>query len=134
MTINSRFPLAPDQGIIFFAEVRCYHIDHIITPTRQLDLGKIVDQMVIATMCIDKNDLLESVAGDLAANIFKQAGRQIRFKTDATEVVSRFQDLSKDEIRKDNRRLQGGGAIARFTPNEHVSRKRQMMSMPLDAG
>src|SRR5689334_365681 len=110
------------------------NIHNIITWSCQLDLCKIMNQVVIAAMCVDDDDLFQAITRDLAAGTFKQTEGQIRLNANTTRIVPRFKDLGKYEIGKYNCGLQGGGAIACFTPNEHVSRKRQMVSVPFDAG
>jgi len=60
-----------------------------------------VDQVVIAAMRVDNNDLLQPGWGNFTANIFQRRW-SIPAGTDATWHVARFQDLGVDKIRENH--------------------------------
>lgn len=113
---------------------RLSYIDHVVAPTGELDLGEIMDQVIVTAVSVDDDDLLQTVPGDFLAGIFHQADDQLRIDADAAGVMACFQDLGEDEIREDNRRLQLGGTVAKSAPDEHIRAQRQIMLVALDTG
>src|SRR3989304_6024808 len=93
MTIHCCFPLGTNRRFILRAVSLFRYINDIIARSSQLDLRKIVDEIVIASVRVDDNDLLESVAGNLTTDVLKQANRQIRFDANAARIMPRLQNL-----------------------------------------
>ena len=133
MTVHCGLPLRLDRRLIILTELRGDYVDNIIARCRQLDLGKIMDEVVVATVRVDKHNLLKSIAGDLAARTFEESNCKLRLDADTTRGMPRFQNLGEDVIGEYDRRFQRGDPITQLTPDEHVRRQRQMMSVPLDA-
>lgn len=100
------------------------HVDDVIARAGKLDLREVVDQMVIAAVGVDDDDLIQAVARNLAAGGFQQAYGQFGFDADAAGVVARFQDLGEYEVRKNDSTLQCGGTVAQFAGDEHVGPER----------
>src|SRR5574342_1047647 len=62
VTIHRRLPLRADRHFIFRAIKLLRDINDTIARASELNLRKIVDEMVIASMRVDNDDLLEAVA------------------------------------------------------------------------
>src|SRR3972149_4840707 len=73
LAIHRCFPLGTNRRFILRAVSLFRYINDIIARSSQLDLRKIVDEIVIASVRVDDNDLLESVAGNLTTDVLKQA-------------------------------------------------------------
>ena len=99
----------------------------------KLDLGKIVDQMVIAAMGIDDDDLFQAVAGDLTAGVFQQVDNRFRLDANRARDMSGFEDLGEDEVREDHHRFKFCRPAAEFTANEHIGAEWQVMPVAFDA-
>src|SRR5687768_16302198 len=134
MPIHRCFPLSANGCFILRAVSLFCDINDIIARTRQLDLRKIMDEIVIASMRIDDDDLLESVARNLTTGTLKQANCQLWFNTDTARIMPRFQNLREYKIWKNNRRFQRRSAITYFAANEHIRCEWQMMAVTLDTG
>ena len=111
MAIHSCLPLG-GGGCILRQVRRLGYINDIIARTGKLDLGEVVDQIIISAMRIDDDDLMQPVTGDFTAGILHQADDQLRLNANGAGHVAGFQDLGKDEIRENDRRFKGSGAVA----------------------
>jgi hypothetical protein len=113
VAVDSGLPERLNRGFLF-RDVFCLRdINDVIPGTGQLDLCKVMDQVIVASMGIDDHNFLQSIPGDFAAGVFEQGNDQVRFDANTTGIMARFQDLGKDKVRENDCRLQRRSPIQR---------------------
>src|SRR3984957_5270757 len=76
--------------------------DGVVAAFFEARLNKIADELGIAAMTIDDDDLVEAVAGDLIASCFQQVPDDAFRQGKGAGLVTRFVDLSIKVVREDD--------------------------------